>query len=260
MKNSSKVARYSSLRKRMNIICARAHWNASPQSILVLNKLTALYNLSLELGDMILLNGSWYITHSGLLKLALRRQCQGIRVEPVKEFCDPAANRWIFEAVVYNRKGRAFYGYGDADPSNVSNAVHGAEMRVAETRAVNRALRKAYGVGLCSIEEIGSASGLDFAPVPPAKNSVRPKVVSINGHGKLLLRDQLNELVHQYELDPEQVKRYAADFCGAQQLRNASRELVQDFIQQLGSEASQDRIALIEKLSHYTATQEEIRP
>ena len=40
-------------------------------------------------------------------------------------------------------------------------------MRVAETRAVNRALRKAYGIGICSVEEIGS-----FAE--PA--SVRPRV------------------------------------------------------------------------------------
>ena len=58
---------------------------------------------------------------------------------------------------------KGFVGYGDADPSNVSPLVHGAEMRVAETRAVNRALRKAYGIGICSVEEIGS-----FAePVPP---------------------------------------------------------------------------------------------
>ena len=245
--------------KRVNAACARNRWNASPQSIRVLNELTVLYKLSVQLGDLILLNGSWYITHAGLLKLALRRQCQGIRVEPVKEFCDSAANRWVFEAVVYNRKGRAFYGYGDADPSNVSAVVHGAEMRVAETRAVNRALRKAYGVGLCSVEEIGSASGLDFAPVPPAKSSVKPKVVSINGNGKLLLRDQLNELVREYELDAEQVKRYAADFCGAQQLRNASRELVQDFIQQLGSEASQNRSALVQKLSNYVPAPEEVQ-
>jgi hypothetical protein len=26
-------------------------------------------------------------------------------------------------------------------------------MRVAETRAVNRALREAYGIGICSVEE-----------------------------------------------------------------------------------------------------------
>ncbi len=51
---------------------------------------------------------------------------------------------------------KGFVGYGDADPSNVSLLVHGAEMRVAETRAVNRALRKAYGIGICSVEELGS--------------------------------------------------------------------------------------------------------
>ena len=34
--------------------------------------------------------------------------------------------------------------------------VHGAEMRVAETRAVCRALRKAYGIGVCAVEELGA--------------------------------------------------------------------------------------------------------
>ena len=53
-----------------------------------------------------------------------------------------------FEAIVYKTPGSTgFVGYGDADPSNVSSLVRRAEMRVAETRAVNRALRKAYGVG-----------------------------------------------------------------------------------------------------------------
>jgi hypothetical protein len=36
-------------------------------------------------------------------------------------------------------------------------------MRVAETRAVNRALRKAYGIGICSVEEIGSSAEPDPA-------------------------------------------------------------------------------------------------
>jgi hypothetical protein len=45
-------------------------------------------------------------------------------------------------------------------------------MRVAETRAVNRSLRKAYGIGVCSVEEMGS-----FASPSPnkveAKNETR---------------------------------------------------------------------------------------
>jgi len=55
------------------------------------------------------------------------------------------------------KQNQGFAGYGDADPSNVSTFVLGAEMRVAETRAVNRALRKAYGIGLCSVEELGGS-------------------------------------------------------------------------------------------------------
>ena len=71
-----------------------------------------------------------------------------------------------FKATVYKAVGSSgFVGYGDADPSNVSSLVRGAEMRVAETRAVNRALRKAYGIGLCSVEELGS-----FSPPTPASH------------------------------------------------------------------------------------------
>ena len=69
------------------------------------------------------------------------------------------SHRWVFKATVYKaRDSKGFVGYGDADPSNISPLVRGAEMRVAETRAVNRALRKAYGIGLCSVEELGSSS------------------------------------------------------------------------------------------------------
>ena len=101
-------------------------------------------------------------------------------------FCDASAQRWAFAATVYKSKTcRGFVGYGDADPSNVSPLVHGAEMRVAETRAVNRALRKAYGIGICSVEEIGSfasqpASSPESKKLPQPSNGNRnhggPKV------------------------------------------------------------------------------------
>jgi hypothetical protein len=71
----------------------------------------------------------------------------------IPQFCEQAAGRWTFKAVIYKSQTcKGFIGYGDADPSNVSPLVHGAEMRMAETRAVNRALRKAYGIGICSVE------------------------------------------------------------------------------------------------------------
>jgi hypothetical protein len=171
----------------------------------------------------------------------------------VKEFCDPVKNRWAFRATVHKKANcKGFVGYGDADPSNVSPLVRGAEMRVAETRAVNRALRKAYGIGLCSVEELGARSAPP--PKPPAKvtkNAPSQPPVPPNGNGRPLLRDRLCQLIRQYRLDPEQVKRYAADFCGTQTLREASRELVEDFVNQLAEWAARDRDGLVCHLNRY---------
>src|SRR5260370_36240913 len=158
---------------RQNIRFAR-RWKASdlgPVALERLRNLTKTFGFSLALGDFQYLEGGWYVTHAGLLRLAQRRRCVGIRVQQVRQFCDPVMGRWVFKATVFNKPtSRGFVGYGDADPSNVSSLVHGAEMRVAETRAVNRALRKAYGIGLCSVEEIGSFP--EPAPSPRASKKV----------------------------------------------------------------------------------------
>jgi len=143
-----------------NARLAKQRWGRLPRTALIaLRELSRQYRLSLVLGDMLYLDERWYVSHAGLLRIAQRRKCSGINVECLGEFSDPASKRWAFRATVFKSGDcRGFVGYGDADPSNVSPLVHGAEMRVAETRAVNRALRKAYGIGICSIEEIGAIS------------------------------------------------------------------------------------------------------
>src|ERR1039458_4235651 len=99
------------------------------------------YGFSIEARELQIINGNWYVTHTGLVRLARRKRCRGIHVEAVDSLCDSAANRFVLKATVYPSKDSAgFVGYGDADPSNVSLLVRGAEMRIAETRAVNRAL------------------------------------------------------------------------------------------------------------------------
>jgi hypothetical protein len=115
-----------------------------------LRELIQRHQVSVTNGDVKFLDGGWYVTHSGLLRLAERRRCAGIHCCPVLESSDPVNSRWVFRAAVFkSRACRGFVGYGDADPSNVSPLVYGAEMRVAESRAVNRAVRKAYGIGIC---------------------------------------------------------------------------------------------------------------
>src|SRR6266513_523466 len=127
------------------------------QQRLSLERMSRDFGLVLSNGELQLIDGHWYVTHAGLIHLSIRNRCHAIDVRPALSFCDAATSRWAFRATVYKHpKSRGFVGYGDADPSNVSPLVRGAEMRVAETRAVNRALRKAYGIGICSAEEIGS--------------------------------------------------------------------------------------------------------
>jgi hypothetical protein len=144
---------------RTEVNLARRRWSGvSAEKLAELQRLVRRYRLSVALGDVLFFETGWYITHAGLLRLAHRNHCSGIKTSLEKQYSDPSASRWVFKAIVYNSTlSKGFVGYGDADPSNVSSLVHGAEMRVAETRAVNRALRKAYGIGLCSVEELGQA-------------------------------------------------------------------------------------------------------
>src|SRR6266436_286415 len=245
-------------RKNLNIAKGRWVEALSRQHVQVLRSLTEDYGFAVALGDLLLLEGGWYVTNAGLLRLAARSRCNGIRVEQVRNFCDPVAGRWVFKATVYKSpSSKGFVGYGDADPSNVSLMVHGAELRIAETRAVNRALRKAYGIGLCSVEELGSSSR---NPGPGADREPSAKHAS-NGssNGQPRLRDQLCLLIRQHNLDPILVKAYAADFCGTPSLKEANRDLVQSFISHLAACAKEDRDMLICRLNSY-AQPAEVKP
>jgi hypothetical protein len=222
---------------------ARRRWGRLTGALSALDEFGRTHQLSIISGDLIYLNGSWYVTHSGLLRVARNNRCFGIDVRPAKELSDPSHLRWAFKAIVYRSPAcKGFVGYGDADPTNVSAHVRGAELRIAETRAVNRALRKAYGIGICSVEELGSFT----PPSEPAVAAKKPS--SANGHH---LRDRLLVLIRQHNLDSHLVKLYAADFCGTREMRDASREQMQQFVDHLSELAANNNAGLREKLSTF---------
>ena len=239
---------------RSNAKFARSRWKCDLNqfALKLLKMLTKQYQFSIAEGDLIWLYRGWYVTHTGLIRLASRNRCAGIHTKPVPDFCDPQTQRWSFEATVYKTKAcRGFVGYGDADPSNVSPLVRGAEMRVAETRAVNRALRKAYGIGICSVEEIGTT----LSPV----EKLPPQNANGNGTGSgPKVRDRLCQIIRQHKLDPELVKAYAVDFCGTKTLRDATREQVENFVLQLADWAVKDRNALLCQLNSYAHPNQEV--
>lgn len=235
----------------MNVEAAERRWVGRLGTLQLeqLQVLTAKYSFSVASGDLLLIDNQWYISHAGLLRLATRKRCSGIHVCPVKEFCDPENCRWAFQATVYkSRTCRGFVGFGDADPSNTSSLVRGAEMRVAETRAVNRALRKAYGIGICSVEEIGTSPRPTEPPAQLLQLPCLPDHVDGNGHQ---LRDQIRLLIRKHRLDGSLVKLYAADFCGTQELRQATRERVDEFVKHLAEYAEKNHAGLVCQLNSY---------
>src|SRR5450432_1960089 len=211
---------------------ARSIWGKlSLTTIRQLTALTSAFGLVVATGDVQLLQGRWYVTHTGLLRLAKRKRCLGIETTLIEDVSDPANDRWVFKATVYKSSStRSFVGFGDANPSNVSTSMQGAELRIAETRAVNRALRKAYGIGLCSVEELGASAVSKQDPDPYRWASASAKH---SNNGQPRLRDQLCVLIRQHNLDPALVKAYAADFCGTATLSGASRDLVETFVSTL---------------------------
>ena len=242
---------------RQNKAVAQTVWGTlQPVLDRALEQLTNTFSFSITAGDLILLNGRWYVTHNGLISLAIRQGCNGISTSVIRKYSEASSRSWVFRATVYKRSAkRGFVGYGDADPSNVSPSVHGAEMRVAETRAVNRALRKAYGIGICSVEELGSRS-CEKAPQTEVRRLPREKVDNGNSNGQgARLRDRLCQIIRKHKLDAELVKAYATDFCGTKTLREATRDQVEAFVTHIADWAEKDRNAVLCQLNSYSRSE-----
>src|SRR5205823_10220127 len=113
-----------------------------------------------------------------------------------------------------------------------------------------------YGIGLCSIEEIGSAPE-PLEPAAQLRKTPQPAhVTNANGNGQSL-RDRLRLIVRQHQLDPALVKAYAADFCAVSELREASREQVERFVDHLNDLATNSRDALLCLLNSYAQKKDE---
>ncbi len=237
---------------RTNAKLARQLWGEAPVSHFGrFENLLLGIRLSVAGGDLQLLDGRWYVTHSGLLQLASGRGCRGINTSLQDKFSDFALGRWVFKAVVFkSRLPRGSSAMATQILRTFLLRCEALSCAIAETRAVNRALRKAYGIGLCSVEELGAFSSTPrSATTPSPSNGAHSSNGS--GNGQPRLRDQLCLLIRQHNLDPNLVKAYAADFCGTEALSGASRELVESFISHLASAAKENRDALVCKLNSY---------
>jgi hypothetical protein len=91
---------------RRNQKLSRQKWGLERNHPLLaaLKSLTEDFALSVSAGDVILLQSNWYVTHAGLLRIAKRNRCSGMRVQFIQELSDTAAHRFAFEATVFKSK------------------------------------------------------------------------------------------------------------------------------------------------------------
>ncbi|MCC7537526.1 MAG: hypothetical protein IT379_14980 [Deltaproteobacteria bacterium] len=89
----------------------------------------------------------------GLLRLAHRERLSSIRTRLVQAPTKDNDHTAIAVVAVVTSRG-TFEALGDATPSNVNRRVAAHFIRMAETRALARALRAALDIGVVSLEEL----------------------------------------------------------------------------------------------------------
>ena len=97
------------------------------------------------------ISGKEFVTFSGLLDVAHSRGLESIETDLVS--ADFEKGVFVFKARVKLKNGRVCESYGDATKDNVGKLVSNHSLRMAETRAIARALRWATNIGMCSLEE-----------------------------------------------------------------------------------------------------------
>src|SRR5207253_11358540 len=82
---------------------ARQRWglSLSPQLLERLKYVSEEFAFSISSGDLLLLDKSWYVTHAGLLRLAHRHRCRGVRVRRGWGSRALSAGRSVVRALVY---------------------------------------------------------------------------------------------------------------------------------------------------------------
>ena len=104
-----------------------------------------------EGGHIQRLQGRDYVLFSGLLALAHQSGLESTDTALVH--ADYGQQLYVVRATVTGSRG-TYTGHGDASPANVNRGMASACLRMAETRALCRALRVYLGIGMTAREEL----------------------------------------------------------------------------------------------------------
>ena len=239
-----------------NLRAARSIWGPLPRLVLNnLRELTKKHHLSVRGGDVALLDGQLYVTHAGLLRIGERSRCSGIVTLFASGLSNPTVARWVFKAIVYRRIERR------VRRLRRCRSLQTFPLWSTGPRCVSPKLGPSTALYAKPMESVSARSrnwvhSHPSVPPLPEGKAAHPPNGNGSANGQPRLRDKLCLLIRKYELDPNLVKRYAADFCGTETLRDAGRDLVEAFVSTVAEEAAKDRSALICKLNSYSQPEE----
>lgn len=135
------------------------------------------------------IKGREFVVFEGLLDLAHQEGLNLIETELVQPPSQENGQTAIAHAKVRTDRG-SFTGIGDASPGNVKEHIVPHLIRMAETRAIVRALRWATNVGQAAVEELGEIGEGDGDGNHPTDAQL----------------EQLGELMKQPALPPEDLE------------------------------------------------------
>ena len=113
------------------------------------------YGLDPLAREVMMLDGNVYVTAAGIKRLAIQDpDYDGCEIEIIERNWE--TNQFLVKAKVWKKDcSRPFEDFGDASPEN-SRMKGGALLRHAITRARARAMRSAFSIPFCSVEELDS--------------------------------------------------------------------------------------------------------
>lgn len=112
------------------------------------------------------------VSFKGLLSKAHEEGLRQTKTTLIQVPSEANRNTAIVHATVRTRRG-SFTGIGDANPQNVNRRIAPHVVRMAETRAIARALRVAVNIGEVSIEELGGDCAADHVDGPSTNDQPR---------------------------------------------------------------------------------------
>lgn len=218
------------------------------------------------------IKGKDFIRFDGLLVLAKLDGWKGCRTTVIQLPNESNRNLAVVHAAVTDKDGNVFEAIGDCDDFNAPSkeiAVH--KVRMAETRAVGRALRKMLGIDMVMLEELNLEEALDSVlkdadsgerkSVQPKSQSEPPKAQlvaevinqepavkpqGLNGNGQKLSSngdkpvtpeqvETIKRIMNEKHIPAAIAKRALMDICGKKTLDSATSREAERLIDYLRS-------------------------